>query len=70
VPDCREYYQTGENVIDGTKCSYDNPDNICVQGKCIQLGCDKVTKLGANVVILLILLQKIGLEIDNSDSKY
>ena len=37
-----EKYQTGENVIDGTKCSYDEPSNICVQGKCIQVGCDKV----------------------------
>ena len=40
--DTREYYQTGENVIDGTPCSYDNPSNVCVQGKCIKLGCDKV----------------------------
>ena len=40
--DTREYYQTGENVIDGTPCSYDNPSDVCVQGKCIKLGCDKV----------------------------
>ena len=40
--DTREYYQTGENVIDGTPCSYDNPSDVCVQGKCIKIGCDKV----------------------------
>ena len=40
--DTWEYYQTGENVIDGTPCSYDNPTDVCVQGKCIKLGCDKV----------------------------
>lgn len=37
-----EYYQTGENVIDGTRCSYDDADDICVQGKCIQMGCDMI----------------------------
>ncbi|XP_040571137.1 A disintegrin and metalloproteinase with thrombospondin motifs 3 [Lepeophtheirus salmonis] len=37
-----EYYQSGENVIDGTLCSYDDPSNICVQGKCLILGCDKI----------------------------
>ena len=41
--DTREYYQTGENVIDGTPCSYDNPSDVCVQGNCIKLGCDKVS---------------------------
>ena len=35
-----EYYQTGENVIDGTRCSYDDEDDICVQGKCVKMGCD------------------------------
>ena len=35
-----EYYQTGENVIDGTRCSYDDEDDICVQGGCVQMGCD------------------------------
>ncbi|CAB4067357.1 ADAMTS3 [Lepeophtheirus salmonis] len=33
---------SGENVIDGTLCSYDDPSNICVQGKCLILGCDKI----------------------------
>ena len=38
-----EHYQTGENVVDGTPCSYDDAaPNICVQGKCIKMGCDKV----------------------------
>ena len=41
--DIREYYQTGENVVDGTKCSYDKPNDICIQGKCVELGCDKVS---------------------------
>ena len=40
--DAREYYQTGENVVDGTRCSYDKANDICVQGKCVPLGCDKV----------------------------
>ena len=38
-----EYYQTGENVVDGTRCSYDESNDICVQGKCVQLGCDMVS---------------------------
>ena len=39
----REFYQTGENVVDGTRCSYDRPNDICVQGKCVPLGCDMVS---------------------------
>lgn len=35
-----EYYQTGENVIDGTRCSYEDEDDICVQGRCVKMGCD------------------------------
>ena len=46
--DTKEYYQTGENVIDGTPCSYDNPTDVCVQGKCIKLGCDKVNFISEN----------------------
>ena len=38
----REYYQTGENVVDGTTCSYDRANDVCIQGKCVALGCDKV----------------------------
>ena len=45
--DSQEYYQTGENVVDGTKCSYDRANDICVQGKCVALGCDMVCTLGA-----------------------
>eukprot|EP00095_Tigriopus_kingsejongensis_P002760 maker-scaffold1543_size36305-snap-gene-0.8 protein:Tk02760 transcript:maker-scaffold1543_size36305-snap-gene-0.8-mRNA-1 annotation:"hypothetical protein D910_03831" len=44
----QEYYQTGENVIDGTPCSYDEPSDICIQGECIPLGCDKI--LGSPLV--------------------
>ena len=44
--EAKEYYQTGENVIDGTPCTYDNPTDVCVQGKCIKLGCDKVKRYG------------------------
>ena len=29
-------------MIDGTPCSYDHPSNMCVQGKCIQVGCDRI----------------------------
>ncbi len=38
----REHFITGDNVIDGTPCSYDHPSNICVQGACIEVGCDKI----------------------------
>ncbi|CAL4063966.1 unnamed protein product, partial [Meganyctiphanes norvegica] len=31
-----------EFVTDGTPCTYDNQNDICVQGKCVPLGCDKV----------------------------
>ncbi|KAK3852245.1 hypothetical protein Pcinc_041158, partial [Petrolisthes cinctipes] len=37
-----EVYIGREFVVDGTPCSYDNPDDVCVQGKCISLGCDGV----------------------------
>ena len=36
------FFQTVENVIDGTRCTYDNQDDVCVQGMCIHVGCDKV----------------------------
>ena len=29
-------------MVDGTKCSYDKANDICIQGKCVELGCDKV----------------------------
>ncbi|XP_006815023.1 A disintegrin and metalloproteinase with thrombospondin motifs 3-like, partial [Saccoglossus kowalevskii] len=35
------------NVIDGTRCSYDNSNNICVQGQCQIVGCDN--KLGSSL---------------------
>ena len=38
-----EFYNTGENVVDGTACSYDEASDICVQGDCIKLGCDRVS---------------------------
>ncbi|XP_018568687.1 A disintegrin and metalloproteinase with thrombospondin motifs 3 [Anoplophora glabripennis] len=36
----KELFVTDENLIDGTPCSYEDPDNICVQGKCEIVGCD------------------------------
>ncbi|KAJ8983287.1 hypothetical protein NQ317_010537 [Molorchus minor] len=36
----KELHIADENLIDGTPCSYENPDNICVQGKCQVVGCD------------------------------
>ncbi|XP_033127268.1 A disintegrin and metalloproteinase with thrombospondin motifs 3-like isoform X2 [Anneissia japonica] len=30
------------DVTDGTRCSYDNPNGVCVQGKCQDIGCDNV----------------------------
>ncbi|KAJ8962090.1 hypothetical protein NQ318_018044 [Aromia moschata] len=36
----KELYVTGENLMDGTPCSYEDADNICVQGKCQVVGCD------------------------------
>ena len=38
----QEYYNTRDNVIDGTPCSYDQPSNLCVQGQCIEVGCDRI----------------------------
>ena len=29
-------------MIDGTPCSYDHPSNMCVQGECIKVGCDRI----------------------------
>ncbi|KAJ4444196.1 hypothetical protein ANN_05986, partial [Periplaneta americana] len=38
-----EVFMSGENLIDGTPCSYDNYDkSICIQGHCQALGCDGV----------------------------
>lgn len=43
-PDTQKRLDTGGLIaIDGTPCSYgDHPSGICVQGSCVQLGCDKV----------------------------
>uniref|UniRef100_T1IWV1 Peptidase M12B domain-containing protein n=1 Tax=Strigamia maritima TaxID=126957 RepID=T1IWV1_STRMM len=41
------FISNGENVIDGTLCSYDIPSHICVQGQCQVLGCDSV--LGSSI---------------------
>jgi hypothetical protein len=38
----REHFLTMDNLIDGTACSYDHPTNICVQGTCVDVGCDKI----------------------------
>ncbi|XP_071455344.1 A disintegrin and metalloproteinase with thrombospondin motifs 2-like [Hetaerina americana] len=35
-----EVYASGENLIDGTPCSYDLDSGICVQGHCQDMGCD------------------------------
>lgn len=44
-----EVYIGRDYVVDGTPCSYDEPDDICVQGKCVALGCDKVVGSEARV---------------------
>ncbi|XP_033121345.1 A disintegrin and metalloproteinase with thrombospondin motifs 3-like [Anneissia japonica] len=31
-----------QDVIDGVACSYENPHGICIDGKCMRIGCDKV----------------------------
>ena len=38
----QSYYTTPENVLDGTPCSYDHPSDLCVQGECVQVGCDRI----------------------------
>lgn len=38
----QSYYTTPENVLDGTPCSYEHPSNLCVQGKCVAVGCDRI----------------------------
>ncbi|XP_056648197.1 A disintegrin and metalloproteinase with thrombospondin motifs 2-like isoform X3 [Diorhabda sublineata] len=40
--DKREIYFTDENLVDGSLCSYENNDNICVQGVCHVVGCDGI----------------------------
>lgn len=42
--DKQELYSTNENLDDGTKCSYDNEDNICVQVSLLDLHRSKSTK--------------------------
>ena len=37
-----EFIITEDNVIDGTLCSYDHPSNVCIQGECVEVGCDKI----------------------------
>ena len=69
----REFYQTGENVVDGTRCSYDRPNDICVHGKCVPLGCDMVSlthykfklsevrkKIGNEYILFIIIFQILG----------
>ncbi|XP_046598676.1 A disintegrin and metalloproteinase with thrombospondin motifs 3-like [Neodiprion lecontei] len=36
-----EIYFSGENLVDGTPCTYGSSD-ICVQGNCSKMGCDNV----------------------------
>ncbi|KPM10538.1 papilin-like protein 2 [Sarcoptes scabiei] len=43
----RFYYRHSRKVIDGTRCYDDDSNNICVDGVCIELGCDRV--LGSNL---------------------
>ena len=38
----KEHVMTDDHVIDGTPCSYDHPSNICIQGTCVEVGCDKI----------------------------
>ncbi|XP_019875502.2 A disintegrin and metalloproteinase with thrombospondin motifs 2 [Aethina tumida] len=42
----KEIYLTEEPLTDGTRCSYDDPDNICVQGKCEKIDCDGKIRSG------------------------
>ncbi|KAL1491581.1 hypothetical protein ABEB36_012156 [Hypothenemus hampei] len=36
----KEVLVLDENFLDGTRCSYNNEDQICIQGKCQVIGCD------------------------------
>ncbi|CAG9769262.1 unnamed protein product [Ceutorhynchus assimilis] len=36
----KEVFVLDEDLTDGTPCSYDNEDDICIQGKCYEIGCD------------------------------
>ena len=35
-----EIYSSQDYLVDGTPCSYDEPNGICVQGKCEEIGCN------------------------------
>nr|XP_027204924.1 papilin-like [Dermatophagoides pteronyssinus] len=43
----RFYYRHSKKVIDGTRCYDDDSNNICLDGVCIELGCDRA--LGSNI---------------------
>ncbi|KAH1022499.1 hypothetical protein HUJ04_011892 [Dendroctonus ponderosae] len=36
----KEILTLEENLPDGTPCSYEDEDKICIQGKCLLIGCD------------------------------
>ena len=33
--DTQDVFVTSDDVTDGTQCSYDVPDHVCVRGKCV-----------------------------------
>ncbi|XP_072051171.1 A disintegrin and metalloproteinase with thrombospondin motifs 3-like isoform X2 [Amphiura filiformis] len=37
----RDVVMTEYNVADGTPCSYDDHESVCIQGECIHIGCDR-----------------------------
>ncbi|XP_057370656.1 A disintegrin and metalloproteinase with thrombospondin motifs 16-like isoform X2 [Daphnia carinata] len=43
-----DIFESSENVVDGTACSYERSNGICIQGQCQIMGCDK--RLGSPAV--------------------
>ncbi|XP_064633097.1 A disintegrin and metalloproteinase with thrombospondin motifs 3-like [Lineus longissimus] len=43
-----DIFATGQPLIDGTPCDYENKHNVCVRGECEKVGCDGV--LGSDKV--------------------
>ncbi|XP_046642903.1 A disintegrin and metalloproteinase with thrombospondin motifs 16-like [Daphnia pulicaria] len=43
-----EIFESLENVVDGTACSYEKSNGICIQGQCQIMGCDR--RLGSPAV--------------------
>ncbi|KAK2720886.1 hypothetical protein QYM36_004690, partial [Artemia franciscana] len=40
ISDEGELKSTSENLLDGAPCSYEDSNGVCIQGNCVEIGCD------------------------------